>query len=361
MFSVGTCQTTEDTMKIQNSGLRKVFFLGAIGVAALAVVIFAANRGSDGDSLVQPSMGDVAMSEAGSDDFADVDSLLGGNPLSRSSEMAVDGKSGSGGGVSAMPPIVPGTTASRNSAGVVNQAPSPDGSSSLIDDRKIVQTASMRLRVKEVGASFEEVGRVATSAGGFVASSSLSDQGDAQVASVTIRVPSTSYQTVLSDLRSLGVKVVNEDSRSSDVTAEFTDLDARLRNLEATEVQLLSLLGRATTIAEILQVQDRLNNTRSEIEQVKGRIALLTKLTDLATITIHLAPVPAAVGGGDGGRLSEEISQAWDNSIEFLTDVAAGAIHVVVFAWWIPLVGIPALLIGRGWLRSRPRPIEAVD
>ena len=348
-------------MKTQGSGLRKVLFFGVIGIAALAAVLFAANGGSDGDALGQPSIGDVAMSEAGSDDFADVDALLGGNTLQGASESAADGKSGSGGGVAAMPPTAPGTTASRNSAGVLTQQPLPDGTSSVIDDRKIVQTASMRLQVREVGASFEEVGRVATSAGGFVASSSFSNQGDAQVASVMIRVPSTSYQTVLSDLRSLGVKVVNEDARSSDVTAEFTDLDARLRNLEATEVQLLSLLSRATTIAEILQVQDRLNNTRSEIEQVKGRMALLTKLTDLATITVHLTPVPAAAGGGDGGRLGEEISQAWDNSIEFLTDVAAAAIHVVVFAWWIPLVGIPALLVGRSWLRSRPRPIEAVD
>ena len=341
-------------MKTPASGIRKVLVFGALAVAVLAAVAFAASNGDDGGSaVVQPGTGDAAMSEASRGDFANIDAALGGNTLSPASEQAADSKAG----VAAMPPVAPGG-ASRESAGT-QQA--PDGTSSLIDDRKIVQTASMRLQVKEVGASFEEVGRVATSAGGFVASSSFSNQGDAQVASVTIRVPSSSYQNALSELRGLGVKVVNEDARSSDVTAEFTDLDARLRNLEATEVQLLSLLSRATSIAEILQVQDRLNNTRSEIEQVKGRMALLTKLTDLATIAVHLAPVPAAAGGGDGGRLSAEISEAWENSIEFLTDVAAGIIHVVIFAWWIPLVGTPALLIGRSWLRGRPRPIEAVD
>lgn len=349
-------------MKTQGSGIRKLLILGALGIGVFAAVAIAAGIDEDDgglDALVAPSMGEVAMTDdgAGRSDFADIDAALGTNIHSRANESAAtDSKAGSAG----MPPIAP--EASRNTAGgVVAQQPLPDGASSLIDDRKIIQTASIRMQVEEVGASFEEVGRVATSVGGFVASSSFSNQGDAQVASVTIRVPSTRYQEVLSDLRSLGVKVVNEDARSSDVTAEFTDLDARLRNLEAAELQLLELLGRATTIAEILQVQDRLNNTRSEIEQVKGRMALLTKLTDLATIAVHLAPVPASAGGSDGGRLGEEISQAWDNSIEFLTDVAAGAIHVVIFAWWIPIIGIPALLIGRSWLRGRPGPIEAVD
>jgi hypothetical protein len=220
----------------------------------------------------------------------------------------------------------------------------------------------MRLEVKEVGASFEEVGRVATAAGGFVASSSMSNQSETQVASMTIRVPMDRYQDVLRELRGLGQKVVSEDSKSSDVTAEYTDLGSRLRNLEATELQLLNLLGRATTINEILQVQDRLNSVRAEIEQVKGRMALLDRLIDLATIAVHLQPVPVvANGGGDGGRIGEEISQAWDESIEFLTDVAAGVLSVIVFAWWIPIVGIPALLIGSRLLRNRPQRLEAVD
>jgi hypothetical protein len=338
--------------------------LGVVGVVALAAAALAAGAGDDGvdnaSTMVAPygedgAVGDIAVGDA----FSDVDRALGGT-LNLPMTTQAPEKSQPG----AMPPVAPSTGAASRSAaggGVAMDAGSANGSSSLIDDRKIVQTASMRLEVKEVGASFEEVGRVATSVGGFVASSSFSNQGDIQVASVTIRVPSTSYQQVLSDLRGLGVKVVNEDSRSSDVTAEYTDLNARLRNLEATETQLLELLSRATTISEILQVQDRLNNTRSEIEQVKGRMALLDKLTDLATIAVHLAPVAPGAGGGDGSRLGNEIAAAWDESIEFLTDVAAGALHVVVFAWWVPVLGIPALIIGRSWLRSRPRAIEVVD
>jgi hypothetical protein len=349
-------------MKTPSSRLGKFLIIGALGIGIAALVALAAN-GSDGSNhiaLVQPSLGDSAGGAVDTD-FAETDALLS-QGTSPSSGIAAD-KSIAGGSASlAKPPVAPAPdAASRNSAGPVTQGAAPDGTSSIIDDRKIVQTASMRLEVKEVGASFEDVGNIATGAGGFVASSSFSNQGPSQVASISIRVPSDRYQQVLADLRGLGTKVIAEDSRTSDVTAEYTDLDSRLRNVQATETQLLELLGRATTINEILLVQDRLNSARAEIEQIKGRMALLDKLTDLATITVHLQPVAIGAGSGDGGRLSEEVSEAWDNSIAFLTDAAAGAIHVVVFAWWLPIIAVPAFLIGRSWLRNRPLTNGAVD
>jgi hypothetical protein len=211
-----------------------------------------------------------------------------------------------------------------------------------------VQTASIRLQVKEVGASFEEVNRIATAAGGFLASSSFSYQNDQQIASASIRVPAARHQEVLSELRRLGARVDSETSNASDVTEEYSDLSARLRNLEATEAQLLTFLSQARNVGEVLQVQDRLNSTRNEIERVKGRMNLLDKLTDLTTITVHLRPIVAGAGAGDGSGLGAEVSEAWQESLRFLEGVAAAVITAVVFVWWLPFVAVPGYL---AWLR----------
>jgi hypothetical protein len=112
----------------------------------------------------------------------------------------------------------------------------------------------------------------------------------------------------------------------------------------------------------VLQVQDRLNFVRSEIEQIKGRINLLDKLTDLATITVHLRPEAAALAvNGNGVDLGSEVREAWDASLDFLGNFAAGLISVVVFAWWVPVVGLPAYVIGSRWLRTHPVGAGAVD
>ena len=243
--------------------------------------------------------------------------------------------------------------ASRDGAGsTAGSPPQPNGAPlATLDDRKIVQTASLQLQVEEVGASFEEVGRLATAAGGFVASSSFAYKGEDQIASVTVRVPAARFQEVLGGLRRLGVKADGETSNASDVTEQYSDLSARLRNLEATEAQLLTLLSRATTIGDVLMVQDRLNAVRSEIEQVKGRMNLLDKLSDLATITVHLRPEAAVAKVDGGGQISDAVSEAWDASIEFLGGVAAVVVTGVVFLWWLPLVGAPAYGVWRSLAR----------
>ena len=326
--------------------LRIVAF-GALGLVAIGAVGYALdNKGDFG--------GSVASEQRSSSRDGDDGSTSGGGADVSGASAAVESKAGS-------LPIAP--PAANESAG--GSVPTNGGVGQLLgsSDRKIIQTASLDLEVEKVGQSFEEVGRIATSVGGFVSSSNFSFQGENQFASMTIRVPATRYQDVLGQLRGLGVKVVSETSQANDVTEEFSDLNASLWNLEATESQLLLLLGRAENISEVLQVQDRLNAVRGSIEQVKGRIQLLDGLSELATISVHLSPVlvVATTNETGGTNLGVEISEAWDSSIVFLTDAAAGFLRVVVFAWWLPIVGVPGALIAARLLWSRPQPLEVAD
>ncbi len=45
----------------------------------------------------------------------------------------------------------------------------------------------------------------------------------------------------------------------------------------------------------------------------------------------------------------------------FLGGIAAGVGRVVVFAWWLPIVGLPLLLILQRWARGRPKALKSVD
>ena len=230
-------------------------------------------------------------------------------------------------------------------------------------DRKIIQSTSVDIEVEEVGGSFQDIIRIAETAGGFVASSSFSNRDEEQIADVTIRVPATQYQSVLARIRGMGT-VTTESSDANDVTEEYTDLQARLRTLNATEQRYLELLGQANTINEILTVQDRLDFVRGQIEQVLGRINLLEHLTDLATITVHLRPETLIVetivdeGGGNLNPL-ESASAAWETSLDALRVVAAVALIIVVFSWWIvPPLALVAL--GARWLLGR-RPRQVIN
>jgi hypothetical protein len=318
--------------------------LAAVAALALAAIGLAARGGGAPPATVEPA-GDGEPPDSVQ---AQIDRALGQEGRVLPAPAVAGGERALGGPEQAKSAAAAPVPAAQDGAG-------SSGGDALAStaDRKIVQTASMRLQVKEVGAGFEEVGRIATAAGGFVATASFSYQGEQQVASVTIRVPASRYQDVLSQVRALGVKVDSEASNASDVTEEYSDLSARLRNLEATEAQLLQLLGQARNINEVLQVQNRLNAVRAEIERVKGRIALLDKLSEMATLTVHLRPaVAVAKAEGGGIDIGREASEAWEASLEFLGGIAAGVVAVVVFAWWTLPLAVLAWLARQRW--SRP-------
>jgi hypothetical protein len=219
-------------------------------------------------------------------------------------------------------------------------------------DRKIVSTAILTVEADAVSARYQDVATIAAGAGGYVSDSSFGREGDQETASVTVRVPVESYQDVLRQLRGMG-NVVGESSSANDVTEEFTDLEARLRNLRATETQYLEFLGQAQNLEETLMMQDRINQVRGEIEQVQGRMLLLEQTTALATITVHLQPPPVVAEvvppeEPKGERsLAASAEEAFDASVEFLEDAARVVISIGAFGWWIIPLGLVGVYFGR--------------
>jgi hypothetical protein len=248
-------------------------------------------------------------------------------------------------------PGVPGTVNSLDSLGSAGGASNNNAPLDL--ERKITRTANFEVAVDNVLDSAQEVEDIAIAAGGFVSSSNLSREtdsegGEIQTANIKVRVPAAAYTDVLKQFRALAKDVRSETSEAQEVTEEYTDLQSRLRNLEATERQYLELLGKAVSIPDILTVEDRLNVVRSEIEQVQGRINVLNDLTDLATISIRLVP-PAVVAPAEEespGWAQEAWETSWDASMDVLVVVGTIAIATVVF---LPLIAVPAIIVLVAW------------
>lgn len=217
-------------------------------------------------------------------------------------------------------------------------------------DRMIIYAAQTSMEVKDVSQSMEDIGNIAAEQGGFVVNSNFRFEGERKVATITIKVPARAYQATLGALRRLAIKVEDENTKSQDVTEEFSDLDAQIRNLRATEERYLDLLKKANTIDEILKVQARIDETRRQIDRIKGRMDYLEKTSDMASITISLfskdgskaTPRPETNGWW------KTPGEAWEQSLLFLgRAVTAIAIGIAFFWWAIIILAAAALLVWR--------------
>ena len=161
--------------------------------------------------------------------------------------------------------------------------------------RMIVYTASMELRVEDPKAALEDVWQLAEEMEGYVVSSevqehSLPDGTRTTQANITIRVPAERLQEALNRLRDMALEVLRESLTSQDVTEEYVDLNSRLRNLKATEEELLNFLKKARNTEELLAVHRELSRVREEIERLEGRKRYLEQVSRFALIKVNLRP-----------------------------------------------------------------------
>ncbi|MDP2327737.1 MAG: DUF4349 domain-containing protein [Dehalococcoidia bacterium] len=221
--------------------------------------------------------------------------------------------------------------------------------------RTVIRNGQLQMQVESVSTTFDRVRLATEAAGGYVADSSISGRDKYQSAWLTIRIPADRFAQVVTELQGLAVEVDAFSTNSQDVTEEYADLQATIRNLRAVESQYLELLGRAQDIGEVLQVQDRLNQVRMQIDQVQGRINLLDQLTSLATLTVYLTPVADIVDTEPSDSIGDAVREAWEASLETLESIARGVLVAVVYSWWIiPLLLVGGLLARRALARRTP-------
>lgn len=159
-------------------------------------------------------------------------------------------------------------------------------------ERLVVKSGALSLLVKDVRESVGAAQKLATDLGGFVVDSQtdvVDEKRGAVRATVTIRVPAEKFDEALLNLKNGAVKVTSENTSGQDVTEEYTDLQSRLKNLEATEAQLLKIMERAGEIKDVLAVQQELMRVREPVEVTKGRIKFLEESAAMSKITAHFA------------------------------------------------------------------------
>jgi len=204
---------------------------------------------------------------------------------------------------------------------------------------QIVQTSSVRLAVRRgrFDETVDEARSIAAGLGGFVVSSSAS-QGSAERlvrGTLVLRIPAKSYADAMKSLAGLG-RVEGRQENGQDVSQEYVDLRARIRQLQAVESQLLQLLDRTDTVGEALAVQQQLSQVQLDLEQARGRLQYLGDQVAFSTISLELhervLPVPKSGGGRFG------IVDAWSKA-------AAGFLAVLGWTFVVLATAAPLVLL----------------
>ena len=227
-------------------------------------------------------------------------------------------------------------------------APASDPGTLLVGPH-VVKEANLRIVAARGGfaTAFGAASRVASTHGGFVESSSSS--GNPSVSGqLVIRVPAASFDDAIADLRGLG-RIEGEGLTGQDVSAQYVDLQSRIRAWEAQETVLLRLMAEADSVQETLTVQRELQEVQLRIEQLKGQLRVLEDRTEMAVISVSMREAGAPPVARPTEKISTrpDLGSAWEKAVDgFLAVVFA---VLVGLGYLVPI----ALLLGLLWVAYR--------
>jgi len=213
--------------------------------------------------------------------------------------------------------------------------------SESLTEREVVRTSSIDLLVKSPAEAVNKIRSLTDHVGGFLVRLQTNGAKDATNATLTIRVPVAHYEEVGAEIRKLGLRVESEQVQAEDMTRQYVDQQARLRNLRAQEAQYLSILKQAKTVKDTLEVSEKLNGVRGEIEQQQAEFETLSNQVESVAITVSLRTEAQANVFGVPWRPSYELKIAAMQGLEGLADYASSMFSLVFY--------LPAILL---WLAT---------
>lgn len=210
------------------------------------------------------------------------------------------------------------------------------------DDARIIRTGSIELEVTDVPRALRTARDAIVALGGYVGASNTSNSDERPSAQITYRIPANRWEDALDALRSLNgltTRVVTEQTQAVEVTGQVIDLEARIRNLRASETALQGIAAKATKISDVLEVEARLTDVRGQIEQLTAQLQDLNDRAGYATLTAYFSvPVVAVEAAGKDWEPATVVDEAAASMITILQGLASAGI-------WFLIVWLPILLV----------------
>jgi Domain of unknown function (DUF4349) len=217
-------------------------------------------------------------------------------------------------------------------------------------DRYLIKDALLTIEVDDARAASDSLVATVKSAGGYVGQL-LEHEDSLGVRSVSmqVRVPADRFEDSMRQFEPLG-KILQKQITTRDVTEEFVDTDAKVRNLKRTEERVLDHLNRTAKLEDILQVEQELSRYRERIEQMEGRLRFLNNRVAFSTIQITIQEKAKAgtIVPPESFSTGKVFAEATRSLVGFGRVLWVKVIWLLVWSpVWMPLAAIAYLIYRR--------------
>jgi hypothetical protein len=222
----------------------------------------------------------------------------------------------------------------------------------------IARTASLTVIVKSLNAARGDLNAILTRHHGYPAKLTILEETPPRGLTGSLRIPVADLESAMTEMRSLG-NVERESQSGEEVTQQHTDLLARLTNARETEARLRDILAHRTgKMEDVLDVEDKISETRGEIEQLEAEQSNLEHRVEFASVDVELVEQYKAQLGSPSASVPYQLRNSFVAGLHHAGDSLLGLVpffeeYGPVLLVWLVLLGMPGILLWRRYRKLR--------
>lgn len=236
--------------------------------------------------------------------------------------------------------VVADTTATVSGGNSSNALNAGDPAKSPDWDKNIIKTANVTLELKDYKSYNNSLHKNVKTYGAYISNEQQLQTDDRIGNTIAIKVPVHKFEDLMNSFVGEGVKVIERQISTEDVTGEVVDTKARIEAKKEIRARYLDLLKQAKNMKEILEVQKEINAIQEDLESADGRVNYLVHRS--AYSTIHLNYYQYLNGATSSEpTFFTRLQEAFRNGSSIIT----GFLLFVVTIWPVLLTSVLALII----------------
>ena len=195
----------------------------------------------------------------------------------------------------------------------VSNAPPPQ----VEIDRKLIKEATLKFATNDVNKTKESIVNAIKAYSGYVANEQEEKSPDKIIMKINIRVPADKFEELITGISKGVDKFEERNIEVKDVTSDYIDTEARIKTKKEIEVRYLSLLSKAKTVKEMLEIEEALGTIREDIESMEGRFKYMSRQIEYSDINITFYKEIAQITKSEN-RFIKGFVNVWDSLVLFL-------------------------------------------
>ena len=232
---------------------------------------------------------------------------------------------------------------------------------SAVTDRKLIRRINMNAETRDLDTLLSDINAKVTELGGYMenrevySGSSYSEETRSRRASLTIRIPAEKLDGFVAHVEGSS-NVTSTSESTEDVTLNYVATESRMKALQAEETRLLALIDEAANLSELLELEKRLTEVRTELEEVTSQLRLYDNLVDYGTVELSISEVKELTPTEKPGfwtRLGNGFVTAVKNVWVFCQEFVIFMISAIPYLLPFAIIGVGIFLIIRASIRRK--------